>query len=138
MRYAVYVWNRTPKKGIGMATPFEKRFGKKPDISNFHIFGTIVYVKKEVSPGKFEEQAQEGQWIGIDEETNGHMIYWPQRRTVTPERNVVFSNRQIQIVEGEDGNLGNLEAYIAESEQPVIPIPEEIAEPVDPNIVTGK
>ena len=50
----------------------------------------------------------------------------------------MFSNRQIQLVEGEDGNLENLETSITESEQPVIPIPEEVAEPVDPNIITGK
>src|SRR6201999_2352610 len=27
MKYAVYVWNRTPKKAIDMATPWEKQFG---------------------------------------------------------------------------------------------------------------
>ena len=45
MRYTVYVCNRTPKKAIGMSTPWEKRFGTKPDISNFHTFGRTVYVK---------------------------------------------------------------------------------------------
>ena len=58
--------------------------------------------------------------------------------TVTTERNIVFSDRQIQLVEGEDGNLGNLETSITESEQPVIPVPEEIAEPLPPEILTGK
>ena len=138
MHYTVYVWNRTPKKAIEIATPFEKQFGKTPDISNFHIFGSIVYVKREVSPGKLEPQAQEGCWIGIDTEADAHFIYWPERKTVTTERNVVFSNRQIQLVEGEDGNLRNLETSVTKSEQPVIPIPEEIAEPIPPEEITGK
>ncbi|GAW04208.1 copia-like polyprotein [Lentinula edodes] len=45
---------------------------------------------------------------------------------------------QIQPVEGEDQDLGNLETSITESEQPIIPVPEEIAEPINPDIITGK
>ena len=85
-----------------------------------------------------EPQAQEGCWIGLEPELNGHYIYWPTHHTVTTERNVVFSDRQIQPVEGEDGNLGNLETSVTESEQPVIPVPEEITEPVSPDELTGK
>lgn len=138
MKYIVYIWNRTPKKAIDMATPYEQRFGRKPDISDFHTFGSIVYVKREKELNKLDPQAQEGHWIGREEESNGHFIYWPTRKTVSTERNVTFSNRQIQPVEGEDGNLGNLETSVTESEQPVIPVPDEIAEPVSPDEVTGK
>ena len=141
MQYTVYVWNRTPKKAIGMSTPWEKRFGTKSDISNFHTFGGTVYVKRESEPGKLDTQAQEGKWVGPDPETNGHFIYWPTRRTVSTERNVVWSNienSQIQLVEGEDNDLGNLSTSITESEQPVLPVPEEIAEPIAPEEVTGK
>ena len=143
MHYIVYVWNRTPKKANGMISPWEKRFGNPPDISNFHIFGSIVYVKREKEPSKLGPQAQEGKWIGPDLESNGHWIYWPTRKTVTVERNIKFSDRQIQLVEGEqnikyDGNLGNLETSITESEQPVIPVPIEISEPIAPGVVAGK
>ena len=78
MKYAVYVWNRMPKKAIGMATPFEKQFDNIPDITDFHIFGCIVYVKQEREPGKLDAQAQEGCWIGLEPESNRHFIYWPQ------------------------------------------------------------
>ena len=139
MRYAVYVWNRTPKKANNMITPYEKRYGKIPDISNFHIFGSWVYVKREEKPDKLSAQALEGHWIGLEPQSNGHFIYWPDRRTVTTERNVIFSDRQIQLVEGEyeDGNL-DLDTSVTESEQPIIPVPKEIAEPVAPEIITGK
>lgn len=81
--------------------------------------------------------------MGFDEESNGHHIYWPNRRTVTVERNVEFSTRQIQLVEGEqaeenDGNLGSLDTSITESELPIIPVPEEVSEPLPPEIITGK
>ena len=34
--------------------------------------------------------------------------------------------------------MGNLETSITESEQPVIPVPEEIAEPLPPEVLTVK
>ena len=34
--------------------------------------------------------------------------------------------------------MGNLETSITESEQLVIPVPEEIAEPLPPEVLTGK
>ncbi|KAF8830169.1 hypothetical protein HHX47_DHR2000553 [Lentinula edodes] len=135
MGYTVYVWNRTPKKANGMISPWEKQFGTIPDISNFHIFGSTVYVKREKEPGKLDPQAQGGRWVGIEPESNGYFIYWPDRHT---ERNVQFSDRQIQPVEGEDQDLGNLETSVTELEQPIIPVPEEIAEPINPDIITGK
>ena len=49
-----------------------------------------------------------------------------------------IENSQIQLVEGEDNNLGNLNTSITKSEQPVLPVPEEIAEPIAPEEVTGK
>ena len=52
MKYMVYIWNRTLKKAIGMATSYEKWFGLKLDISDFHIFGSHVYVKREKEPGE--------------------------------------------------------------------------------------
>ena len=69
MHYAIYIWNRTPKKAIGMATPYKKCFGTKLDISNFHIFGSTVYVKQEVNSEKPGPQSQEGKRMGIDEES---------------------------------------------------------------------
>ena len=121
-----------------MATPYKKWFGLKPDISDFHIFSSHIYVQCEKEPGKPNPQAQEGCWIGLESESNRHYIYWPQQHTATTERNIVFSDRQIQLIEGEDGNLGNLETSITELEQPVIPVPEEIAEPLPPEVLTGK
>ena len=117
MHHAVYIWNRTPKKAIDMMTPYKKRYGKIPDISDFHIFGTTVYVKREKKPDKLSQQAIEGKWIGLEQESNRHWIYWPDCHSVTAERNVIFTNRQIQLIEGEqeDGNL-DLDTSITELE----------------------
>ena len=126
MQYSVYVWNRTPKKANNLLSPYQKRYGKIPDISNFHIFGSIVFVKREKEPDKLGPQTIEGQWIGLEPASNGHYIYWTDRRSVTVERNVVFSSQQIQLVEreyDEDIDL-NLDKSITELDQPILPVPE--------------
>ena len=40
----VYVQNRCPHKVLGIITPEEAFTGKKPDVSNFKIFGSSLYV----------------------------------------------------------------------------------------------
>lgn len=95
-------------------------------------------MKRIPEPDKLDHQAQEGQWVGVDPTLNGHFIYWPQQHTVSTEQNIQFSDRQIQLIEGEDQNLGNLDKSVAKSEEPVIPVPEEIAEPIPPEELTGK
>ena len=68
-----------------MISPWEKRFGTKLDISDLHIFGSIVYVKWEKEPEKLGLQAQEGQWLDIEPESGRHWIYWIDQKTVTVE-----------------------------------------------------
>ena len=138
MEYAVYIWNRTPHKAIDMLTPYQKCFNIAPDISDIHPFGQIVYVKRTVSPDKLSEQAIEGRWIGKDPDSNGYRIYWPNRKSITVERNITFSNQPIQPVEGEENLDLDLEKSITESDPSLIPIPEEITEPIEAEITTGK
>jgi len=98
--YCVHIWNRTPHKPIGMKTPFEMRFNKQPDLSNIHPFGCIVYVTKKPT-SKLEERGLEGRWIGLDPTSNGHRIYWPSRRTISVEQDIVFTKQEISRIEGE-------------------------------------
>ncbi|KAF5365418.1 hypothetical protein D9758_010833 [Tetrapyrgos nigripes] len=83
MLYATYIWNRTPHKAIDMKTPYKKRFGTIPDISDLHPFGSIVYVKHTPKPNKLEDQAVEGRWLGPEKESQGYYIYWLKKKSIT-------------------------------------------------------
>ena len=76
LEYMCYVWNRTPKKALGMKTPFEECFNSKPNIAKLHQFGSPCFVTR-VPQSKLAEQAIEGRWVGLDPESKGHWIYWP-------------------------------------------------------------
>ena len=56
---------------------------------------------------KLDGQAKEGQWVGFDEESKGHQIYWAEKRSVTVERSVKFIPNEVSIggnvpLEGEE------------------------------------
>jgi hypothetical protein len=70
-------------------TPFEALFGTKPDLSHLPEWGTKVWVH-DPTKTKLDGQSNVGKWVGFDEPTHGHHIYWPEKRSVTVERSVKF------------------------------------------------
>ena len=90
-QHVVWLLNRiTTKAGEGM-TPFEAAFGKKPDLRGVREWGEQVYVRIEGGT-KLGGGVREGRWIGIDDESKGACIYWPDSKTVTVERNISYNN----------------------------------------------
>ena len=89
LNYAVYVKNRTYTRALKDKTPYEVLTGKKPDISNLQVWGQKVWVH-DTKGTKLDSRAKEGYWVGIDEESRAHRIYWPEKRSVTAERSIKF------------------------------------------------
>ena len=146
-QYAVYVFNRTPHSSIGFKTPYEKRYGTPPDMSTIRPWGAICYVQK-VSADKLASRAEECCYLGPDPTSNGVRVYWPKRKTISVERNVVFSQREIPLVEGEQDDF-NLSLPRVDERIPSVTkdipstplepqVPEELTEPVHPDVVSGK
>ena len=62
---------------------------------------------------KLGGRVREGRWMGIDDTSNGVRVYWPDRQTVTVERNVYYDNTGASAsrIEGESGwGLTNTQA----------------------------
>jgi transposase InsO family protein len=90
--YALWVKNRLPTKFLESAkkTPYEMLWGAKPDLSKARGFGCKVFVKSKTK-SKLEEKANPARWIGLSEDTKGgHLVYWPEKNTISVERNVRF------------------------------------------------
>ena len=61
----VYVQNHCPHRVLGMSTPKEAFFGKKPDISHLNIFGSPVYIHVTKDARKnMEPTAEVGIFVG--------------------------------------------------------------------------
>ncbi|KIP03168.1 hypothetical protein PHLGIDRAFT_78019 [Phlebiopsis gigantea 11061_1 CR5-6] len=106
-RHAVWIYNRAPHSSLDFKSPFELRFKSPPDLSDLHPFGSICYVRLE-DAGKLGPRAVECRWLGYDPTSNGHRVWWPERRKVSVERNLTFSGREIPLLAGEQYNLNEV------------------------------
>jgi len=83
--FAVWLKNCTLTRALGNVTPFEKLYGKKPDLSRVPEWGQHVWVHNDKS-SKLDARATEGRWVGFDREsTHAHRIYWLDKRRVSVE-----------------------------------------------------
>ena len=96
--------NRTPTKAVCGKTPFEAAFGKKPDLSEVREWGEKVWMRIE-GGDKLGGCVKEGRWMGISKESKGIRVYWPDKKTVSTERNVYYNKRvhQFLISKGRNG-----------------------------------
>jgi hypothetical protein len=101
--HVVWLMNRTSTKAVAGKTPYEAAFEKKLDLSQIREWGEKVWVQIE-GGDKLGGLVRQGQWLGIDERSNGCRVYWPDKQTVTTERNVYFDKTQasVECLEGED------------------------------------
>ena len=74
------------------------RHKEKPYLGGIQEFGVAAYVK-DLKAGKLDARAQVGRFVGYDSESKGYRIYWPEKRTVSVERNVVFNENDVHSVE---------------------------------------
>jgi hypothetical protein len=90
-RHAVWLLNRTTTKAVDGMTPFEAAFGKKPNLKGLREFGEKVWVRVEKG-NKLGGRVREGRWLGVDEQSKGVRVWWPDTKTVTVERNCYYDN----------------------------------------------
>jgi hypothetical protein len=112
--HAEYLINRLPSRAINGKIPLQCLTGRKPDLSQLHIFGQRVCVGLEPRPA-LGPQSEDGIYIGCAEDTIGHIIWIPARRNTTVSRNVQFEPMQPRRVPPDpslDGLLDPREAQI--------------------------
>ncbi|CAG5136912.1 uncharacterized protein ALTATR162_LOCUS6 [Alternaria atra] len=90
---AVYLYNRTPHSSIGFKTPYEAKYGRKPDVSNIRIWGSLAY-RKELKEfiGKLDPRVQQYYLVGYISKN----LY----RLIDLKANKVTTARDVQILEG--------------------------------------
>ena len=84
MRHVVWLMNCTSTKAVDGKTPFEAAFGKKPDLRDVCEWGKTVWVRIK-DGNKLGGHVREGRWIGIDEQSKGVRVYWPDKKSVAVE-----------------------------------------------------
>eukprot|EP00794_Sanderia_malayensis_P006415 gene6415-7146_t len=73
-------------------TPYEALTGKKPDLSNMHIFGSIGYAYVQ-NAKKLDARSKEGIFVGYDKGSPAYLVYYPESNEVRRVRCVKFSKQ---------------------------------------------
>ena len=70
--------------------PYEMVHGKKPNLHDTYEWGKDVYVKIK-QDDKLANRATRAKWIGHSSQSDGHLIYWPNRHKISVEQNIIFN-----------------------------------------------
>ena len=88
------------------SSPYEAANHKKPHLAGIQEFGVAAYVK-DLAAGKLDAWSKKDRFVGYDSESKGYRIYWPEKRSISVEQNVVSnqddtnSSDNIAIIHGE-------------------------------------
>src|SRR5260221_674415 len=75
--YACHLKNHSPMHTLKGTTPFEKFFGKKPDLSSVRIFSCNMWVLNQDAKGKLDPCSHKFKFIGLSDETCTCWYYKP-------------------------------------------------------------
>ena len=93
--YVVWLKNRTITHVLPEGkTPYEMLYHKKPNMRKLHEWGNQAWVHTP-NGTKLDGCSKIGRWIGYDEISNGHRIYWPNKCSITVERSIKIFNDDV-------------------------------------------
>ena len=87
-----------PAQALNGKTPFKMKLGRKPNLGHIHEFRVAAYVK-DLKAKKLDSRALVGRFVGYDIESKGYQTYWPTKRSITVERNVVINENDVHTTE---------------------------------------
>ena len=73
LMHVTFIHNITFSRVIGMS-PYQKRHGRLPPLTNLHPWGCKVIAKVSKPESKLDPCGDEAHWIGFDTESNSHFI----------------------------------------------------------------
>ena len=98
---SVYIRNRCYSQRTKQ-TPYFLLTGKKPNISNMHIFGTFCY-PYQVKKRKLDDRCKKGIFLGYDGRSPAYIVYYPECNKILNHRCVTFTDSFVDIGERKDG-----------------------------------
>jgi Integrase core domain. len=74
-------------------TPYSLITGRKPNIAQLHIFGTVCYSYNHNNVKKLDPRCKKGYFVGYDRNIPSYLVYYSENRTVMKHRLVKFTKR---------------------------------------------
>lgn len=100
MNTAVYLQNRSPTSALKDKTPFESWFGKKPNVSNLKVFGSVCFVHTpDHFSKKLDTKCRKAIFVGYPLESKGYKVYEVDAKRFTRCRDVLFHENKFHTFE---------------------------------------
>jgi transposase InsO family protein len=88
---SVHIRNRCYNKRLGK-TPYEAFTGRKPNVSNMHVFGTVCFSHVQ-NPKKLDARSEQAIFVGYDRESPAFLVYYRETGKVRKVRCVKFTDK---------------------------------------------
>ncbi|GAB1598795.1 hypothetical protein Ahia01_000156700, partial [Argonauta hians] len=85
---AAYIRNRCYSHKHN-STSFEVVTGRRPNISNMRVFGTLCYALVQGTK-KLDDRSMKGLFVGYDKRSPAYLVYFPDTKTIKRVRSVRF------------------------------------------------
>lgn len=92
---AAYVKDRTPTASFKeSATPYERWYEKKPNVSHLKVFGCIAYAHiPDSRRQKLDKKAEKFRFVGYSMESKGYRLLDDKALNIVVRRDVVFNEK---------------------------------------------
>lgn len=115
IRLSVYILNRVPTRALSKLTPYEARYGRKPNLSYVRVFGCLAYMK---TAGKYiqklEDRSKRVINLGKEPGTKGYRLYDPTVDRVYVSRDVTFRESESWIWDATEAEMGQFSVEFTE------------------------
>lgn len=95
---AVYIRNRVPHRSLNGQTPYQKWFGRPPDLGHLRTFGCLAWPMLQYDQrenGPWAHQSVQGIMVGYGTHDGVYLIYLPDSKRVITSREVQFDEAAI-------------------------------------------
>ena len=97
---ATYLHSRSPTSALKDKTPFESWFGKKPNVSNLKVFGSVCFVHTpDPLRKKLDLKCRKAVFVGYPLESKGYKVYEVDAKYFTRCRDVLFHENKFHTFE---------------------------------------
>ena len=127
---AAYLRNRTPTRSLmEKTTPYEKWYGRKPNLSHLRMFGcmALAYIPDSNRKGKLSKKAEKLRFIRYSLQTKGYRLIDENTSKVITRRDVIFNESDFQ----HDSTTVKINEGVTVSDHEKIMVPEEEEEPME-------
>ena len=103
-----YVRNRMPTNALKEpVTPYEKWYGRKPNVQHLRVFGCIAYAHvPDVARQKLDKKAEKLRFIGYSKASKGYRLINEKTKKVVVRRDVLFNETDFGCVSRDGSQIG--------------------------------